>query len=86
MLGMLTGNLPIGWLVVLEKLSPHVRAGIEAGNDRIHDSRRAVYDVERRMKSVLGGLPCRYLFRILVGHPSRIDRVHMDAVTHVVRG
>src|SRR5688572_20538574 len=49
--------LPICWLVVLDELTPHVCAGVQAADDRIDDPRGPVDDVERWMKALLGGLP-----------------------------
>ena len=38
-----SGSLsPIRLFVVLQKFSPDVRAGVDAGDDRVHDARRAV--------------------------------------------
>ena len=47
---------PVGRPVVLQELAPDVLAGVEAGDDRVDDARRAVDDVERRVEAVLGRL------------------------------
>src|SRR4051812_19929430 len=73
-------HLPVRRLVVLEELSPHMAAGVHAADDRVHDARGAVHDVERGMEPVIGGLPRGDLDRIFVRHPSRVHAVHVDAV------
>src|SRR5665213_4475406 len=61
-----THALPVGRLVVLQELPPHVLAGVEAVDDRVDDARGAVHDVEWRTKAVLGGLLLGDVQRILV--------------------
>src|SRR6185437_13218852 len=68
--------LPIRRHVILQKFPPHVLAGVHAGDDRIDDSCGAVHDVQRWMKSVLGGLSCGDVGWIFVCHPTRIDCIH----------
>ena len=50
------GPSPVGGVVVLQELAPHVVAGVEAVDDRVDDAGRAVDDVERRVEAVLGPL------------------------------
>ena len=50
---------PVGGSVVLEELPVDVGAGVEPGDDRIDDPRRAVDDVERRVEAVLRRLALR---------------------------
>src|SRR3954470_15546239 len=77
-------GLPIGRPIVFEELSPHVRAGVEAGDDRCDDAGGAVDAVERRMETLLGKVSRRDLRGIFVGDPSCVDAVHVDAVVVVV--
>src|SRR5687768_2898449 len=44
---------PVRRFVILQKLSPHVHAGVEAVDDRVDNPGRAVDDVERRMEAML---------------------------------
>src|ERR1039458_3199452 len=78
-------SLPISRLKVLEEFAPHVLPGIEAGDDRIHDPRRAVNNVQGRVKAVVANLARRDLFGVFVRDPTRIDAVHVDAVGVVIR-
>src|SRR6266513_5733769 len=77
-------GLPIRGRVVFQDLAPDMRAGIDAVEDRIHDARATVDDVERRVKALLGGLARGNLHRILVGDPAGVDAVHVDAVGMVI--
>ncbi len=72
------------WSIGDEELAPHVPARVHAGDDGVHDARRAVDDVERRVEAVVRDLPRRDLGRILVGHPAGVHAVHVDAVLLVV--
>src|ERR1700737_290993 len=76
--------LPVSRAIVLEEFAPHMNAGVEPGNNRIDDSCRPSPDVQGRMEAMLGGLPRGNLLRILVGDPSRIDAVHVNAVGDIV--
>src|SRR6202171_2034768 len=78
--------LPICRAIVLEEFAPYVNASVESGDNRIDDSCRAIHYVQRRMEAMLGGFPRGNLLRILVGDPSRIDAVHVDAVGDIVGG
>src|SRR5688572_11207245 len=51
--------LPIRRFVVLQKLSPHVPAGVDAVDDGIDDAGAAVDGVERRMEAHLLALAHR---------------------------
>src|SRR5438045_1583633 len=84
MLGMLTGNLPIGWLVVLEKLSPDMFSGIEPRNDRIENAGRSVHDVERRMKAMVADLAGGNGRGVFVRDPPGVHAVHVNAVGMIV--
>ena len=77
---------PIGGLVVLEKFSPEMDSRIFASNDRVHNPRRAVYDVEWWMEAMFLDFSGGDLDGVFVGHPSGIDAVHVDAVGVVVGG
>src|SRR5687767_7710441 len=46
-------SLPVGRGIVLQKLSPHMTARVEAADDRIHDAGGAVHDVEGRLEALL---------------------------------
>ena len=63
-----------------------MRSRVEAVDDRIDDAGGAIDDVERRVEPLLGGLARGDLHRILVGHPSSVDAVHVNAVALVVGG
>src|SRR5262245_22567320 len=80
----LTTASPVGRREVLEELSPHVAAGVEAADDGIDDACGAVDGVEGWMEALLDGFSRGDLRRVLVGHPSRVDAVHVDAVRLVV--
>src|SRR5688500_20174588 len=80
-----TEPLPVSGAVVLEKLPPDVNAGVEAGDDRIDDPRRAVDDIEGRMEPVLRRLSRRDLFRGLVSDPAGVDTVPVTTVGDVIR-
>jgi hypothetical protein len=54
-------------------------------NDGIHDPRRAIHDVQRRMKAMLLLLARRDVHRIFVRHPAGVHRVHVDAVGVIIR-
>jgi hypothetical protein len=56
---------------VFQEFAPDVLAGVEAGDDRIHDARRAVHDVQRRMEPV-------------IAHFARGDRGGSSSVTQPV--
>src|SRR5262245_44026899 len=71
-------------LVVLQKLAPYVRASRTADEDRIHDARSAVDDIERRRETELG-FTRGVNSGIFVGHPTGVDGVHVNAIFHVVR-
>ena len=53
-------------------------AGIEAGDDGINNSRRAAYDVKRRMETVLSGFAGRNVNRIRVGDPVCIHALAVE--------
>src|SRR5215468_5903602 len=71
--------------VVLEEQSPQVVAGIYTVEHRVDDPRRAVDDVERRVKAVNASLALRVHLGIFIGDPAGIDAVHVDSVTDVIR-
>jgi hypothetical protein len=52
---------------------------VDPADDGIHDPRRPIDDVERRMEPVLLRLPRRELRRILVGDPAGVDAVKHSA-------
>src|SRR5688572_8561649 len=79
-------RLPVSGAIILQKLPPHVFAGVEASDDRVDDSSRAVHDVERRMKTMVLSFARGNLHRIFVSHPACVDAVHMNAVGLVFRG
>ena len=54
-------------------------ARVGAVDDRVDDPRRPVDDVEGRSEPELDYLLLRNVERILVGHPARVDAVHVDA-------
>src|SRR5690242_1469259 len=70
--------LPVGRAIVLQELAPHVAPGVHAADDRVHDARAAIDDVERRVEAMVGHLARRDLGRILVGDPAGVDAVHVD--------
>src|SRR5438128_367784 len=80
------GQLPVGWLVVLEKLTPYMASAAGTADDGVDNARSPVHDVQGRMKPLL----CRFsrgnLHRILIGDPSGIDAVHVDTVRVIVGG
>ncbi len=59
-------------------------SGIEAGNDGIEDARRAVHDVERRMKAMVANLAGGNWGGIFIRDPACIHAVHVDAVCMVI--
>ena len=71
---------PLGRHVVLQKIAPRMLAGEDAGEDRIHDPRGTVHDVERRLEIVFLLLASESVGRILVRHPAGVHGVHVDAV------
>src|SRR5262245_62042306 len=77
---------PVRRLVILQELTPHMRTGVEAIDDWIHDARGTVDDVERRMEALLGRLADRDLHGIFVRYPSRVHAVHVDAIVMVIGG
>jgi hypothetical protein len=63
-----------------------VRARVEPVDDRVHDSGRAVHDVERRVEPMVARLAGGNGRRVFVGHPAGVHAVHVDAVVMVVGG
>src|SRR5712671_439999 len=57
---------PIRRLIILQKLPPNMLAGIKTCDDRVHDSRRAVHNIERRMKTMIAHLALGQLYRVLI--------------------
>src|SRR5436190_23575944 len=80
------GSSPIGNLVVLQELTPHVLAGQESGENRVADPGCCVDLIERRTKAEDFGFVLSNRGRILIGNPTRIDAVHVDAVSSVILG
>ncbi len=78
------GSLPVCVPVIFQKPAPYVLAGIESGDDWIHDSRRSIDYVKRRMEPVLGSFPCGDFLGIFIGDPTRVDAVHVDSAQHVI--
>src|SRR4051794_17706198 len=76
---------PVGGAIVLEELPVDVLAGVEPGDDRIHDACRTVDDVERRVETMLGLLPVGDVERVFVADPSGVDAVHVNPVGVVLR-
>lgn len=61
-------------------------AGQEAGEDRVADPGGRVDLIERRTKAVDFGFVLSNRGRILIGNPTRIDAIHVDAVASVILG
>ena len=78
--------LPVGDLIVFQKLTPNVGSGIDSVNDGIEDAGGAVDDIEGRVESLFDGLASGDFVGIFVGYPAGIDAIHMDAVGVVVGG
>src|SRR5581483_6145517 len=77
--------LPRRGLVILQELTPHVLSGEPSREDGIENPRGAIDDVERWRETKLGfagGMDGR----ILVRHPSGVDRIHVNAVLPEIRG
>ena len=80
------GSSPIGNLVVLQELTPHVLAGQESGENRVADSGCCVDLIERRTKAEDFGFVLSNRGRILISNPTGIDAIHVDAVSSVILG
>src|SRR5688572_11821504 len=48
------GASPVSFPIVFQELAPDVFTRIEAEDDWIDDTRRAIHDIQRRMESMLG--------------------------------
>ena len=58
---------------------------IEAANEGIEDSRRAIHDIERRVKTLLDNFPRGDRHRIFIGHPSRVHAIHVYTFEIILR-
>ena len=76
--------LPVRWLVILQKFSPDMLSGIEAGDDGIEDARRAVHDVERRMKAMVADLAGGNWRGVFIRNPTCVHAVHVNTVGMVI--
>src|ERR1700704_4400141 len=71
--------------VVLEEQPPPVVASICTVEHRVDDPRSAIDAVERRVEAMNASLARGVHLGIFIGDPARIDAVHVDSVTDVIR-
>ena len=58
--------------------------GVKTIDNRIHDPRRSVHDVQRRMKTMLASL-CALSIPDLRPSPTRIHAVHVNSIGMIIR-
>ena len=76
--------LPVGDLIVLQKLTPLMLTSQEAGEDGVTDTGGGVDLVERRVEAQFIGFAASDIGGVLVGDPAGVDAVHVDSDAGVI--
>ena len=76
--------LPVGLAKVFQEFAPDVLACVESVDNRVDDARRPVDAIKWRMELMVSDLASGNRRGILIGYPTGVHCVHMNAIGMIV--